>query len=128
MRVGPNKAPGILLVCLATALGAFSVITLGSVRSPGIADYGPLIGAAACAIGGLALASRTVFELAEDQIVVFALLGPLTWRYPFARLADVRIVDDRVVIGDRTLPIRKRRCDARDWAKFVAALREAAAT
>ena len=124
MRIGPNKAMGVLLVCLGLVLGALALVALSSMGERSIGNYGPLISAGACVLAGVALASRPVFELADDRIIVFAMLGPRKWRYPFARLGDVRIVGDRIHIADRALPIRKGRCDPRDWAKFVAALRE----
>jgi hypothetical protein len=66
---------------------------------------------------------RPIFELATDRITVFALVGPLRKDYAFAAKSEIRIEDDRVYVADRALPIRRPRCDASDWQRFLTSVR-----
>ena len=110
----------------ALILGGAAVLALLLVITPhhrDIAFYGPLLGVVAATGAGSLMLVRPMFELAADRIIVFALVGPLRKEFDFAAKSEIRIEDDRVYIGDRALPIRRGRCDARDWQRFIASVR-----
>jgi hypothetical protein len=107
-------------------LGGAVVLALLLVITPHHRDivfYGPLLGVLAATGAATLMLVRPMFELAGDRIIVFALVGPLRKDFSFAAKSEIRIEDDRVHIGDRALPIRRARCDATDWQRFLTAIR-----
>ena len=110
----------------ALVLGGAAVLALLLVVTPhhrDIAFYGPLLGVLAATGAGSLMLVRPMFELAADRITVFALVGPLRRDFAFAAKSEIRIEDGRVYVGDRALPIRRARCDATDWQRFLTSVR-----
>ena len=120
MTVRYNKRDAALILGGAAVLALLLVITP---HHRDISFYGPLLGVLAATIAGTLMLVRPMFELAEDRIIVFGLIGPLEKQFPFAAKTELRIEDDRVYVGDRALPIKRPRCYPRDWQRFVAATR-----
>ena len=120
MTVRYNRRDAVLILAGAGVLAVLLAITP---HHRDIAFYGPLLAVLAATLAGTLMLIRPMFALADDRITVFALIGPLRKEFPFAAKTELRIDDDRVYLGDRALPIKRGRCDATDWQRFVTALR-----
>src|SRR5262245_18528343 len=110
----------------AMILGGAAVLALLIAITPhhrDIAFYGPLLRVLAGPGVGTLMLVRPLFELAGDRITVVALVGPLRKDYAFATKSEIRIENDRVYVADRALPIRRARCDAGDWQRFITSIR-----
>jgi hypothetical protein len=120
MTVRYNKRDAVVILAGACVLALMLVVTP---HHRDIVFYGPLLAVLAATLAGTLMLFRPLFALADDRIVVFPLLGPLRKEFAFATKTELRIEGDRVYLGDHALPIKRGRCDATDWQRFLTALR-----
>jgi hypothetical protein len=118
IKVGFSRVWGGLLlglgcVCLLLALVA------------GANLIGPMISGAVSIVAGLSMLSRTYFELGGGVLVIHAMIGPATKRYPYSSLADFRFEGNKLFLGAQKIGVAKSQADARDWLAFVEHLRRA---
>ncbi|MBF8185540.1 hypothetical protein ITP53_07275 [Nonomuraea sp. K274] len=85
--------------------------------------FSPLIvvGLIVLVLGGLYL-RRPYFRVEPEAIVVVSLAGTAQRRIPIPRNDDPRVEGNRIVIGERQVPVRKGMAHPEDWAAYTATL------
>src|SRR5262245_9463640 len=121
MRIGYSKGWGVTLVVLSCALLALLTVS-GTWARRDITLYGPALAALSCFISGIGYLTRTYFEVGNDRVTLFAVLGPLKREFPFASRADLHIEGGRLFVGGEKLPIRRGQANATDWDELAASL------
>jgi hypothetical protein len=88
--------------------------------------FGPitLVGAVMVLGGLLLLRGSTYFTVADDEIVVHAVVGPIKRRFPFASWDELSWRDGRLWSGGRRVPVHRTQANAEDWQAFERWLEE----
>jgi hypothetical protein len=73
-----------------------------------------------CMIAGGSMMGRTYFEIGSGVLVVRALIGPVTRRYTYESMKDVRVEGNKIFVGAKKVGVAKMQADGADWQKFVA--------
>jgi hypothetical protein len=119
MRVGYSRK--FVAFNLAIGLG-FVLLALATPHSTAFLMYVQLgVGACTLLITPFTLV-RPLFEVGDNQITLFALIGPVKRKFPFSDKREVRVEGDRIYVGSRRLPVKRWVCNRTDWDRFVASL------
>lgn len=120
MKVRYNKALAIINILLGVILACLYLI----LAIVGKRETSPLILGVLGILFGILLVSRPYFVLADDMIILYALLGPAKTVYPFKSLKDIEIQGKKVLISQedaspRAVPLARWMADKKDWQAFL---------
>jgi hypothetical protein len=118
MQVHYKKTTGVVLLILATVSGTLLVLS-GAAARMDITFFGPALATLAATVSGIAFLTRPYFQLEDGRITLFAAIGPLRRVYPFGSVRELRLVGNRLYLGDRKLPISRGQSDRADWERFM---------
>jgi hypothetical protein len=120
MKVGFSKLWGSILL----GLGCVSLVLM---LLAGTLLVGPLISGGVAVLAGSMMLSRTYFEIGGGVLIVRAMVGPATRRYPYQSIRDFRFEGNKLYLGPQKIGIAKSQADSGDWARFVEYLKSESA-
>lgn len=119
MQVHYNKFRGIFMIVSGLVLIMLHLVVL----SRGHGNPWLLIPCGVILVTGFLYLYRPYFELRENELVIFGLLGQVVKRYGFSSLADFRVRGRRVYIvkGDKNMRVRLTSWIALkpEWDRFM---------
>ena len=121
MKIGYNKAIGIILILLALFNCCLGVILMQA--EDGSMPAGVISGFAAALVFGILFLTRKYFEVEGNTLVVKALIGPLVKNYKFNSASDFTVLGTKISLSTNDAPkpivLASWMADKRDWAALV---------
>lgn len=124
MTVRYNKTVGVISIVLGALFGClYFVIALAG----GQTTVSPMVAGVLGILFGILFLSRPYFTLAEDNLTLYALLGPAKTVYSFPPPARLQARGKKIVIvqpdgKEQAVPLTAWVADPKDWGAFLSRL------